>query len=476
MAEILIGAQFGGAGFAVLAPVRRDVAGPARMWLSVPTGVCLYLIASLVLIVAADILDPAFALAVAGAAGVVGLLVAGARGDLGASDLKWAGGAIGIAIATVLLARLFHLTRLTPDSLRYLLGATDLVRPDALTEFSSRDLLNRQIGLPSLHTLSELIDRRYVTALGPLFGVFGLGLFAWFGSQVTSTMASRDRRWLLVGAVLFLGASNRLVYDVFYINTHIQMAMYILIAVVGMWLAVAESRTGWALPAGLALASILLLRPEAPIFVAVVLVTLAASRASGRVRLAMTIPSLVVVAVWYGLALWNHALRGDEISLTAPVFGSLVAVLGSALLVLFGWPERFRRVIGASDRVALAGFAVLLVGLGARDPGTVIDTAHATFRNLTWDGFWLLTWVAAVPLLIVALMVHRIPQPRLWTVPIVGFGLLWWLLPLIREGAWRVGAGDSGNRILAHIFPVVVAFLVLAAVEPNESADDAAGS
>jgi hypothetical protein len=56
----------------------------------------------------------------------------------------------------------------------------------------------------------------------------------------------------------------------------------------------------------------------------------------------------------------------------------------------------------------------------------------------------------------------------LWTVPILGFGLLYWLLPLLRDGAWRVGTGDSGNRILAHIIAVVVMFLVLAAVEPME--------
>jgi hypothetical protein len=75
----------------------------------------------------------------------------------------------------------------------------------------------------------------------------------------------------------------------------------------------------------------------------------------------------------------------------------------------------------------------------------------------------MLTWVAALGLLAVALLVQRVPDSRLWTVPILGFGLLYWLLPLLRDGAWRVGTGDSGNRILAHIIAVVVMFLVLAA-------------
>ena len=67
-------------------------------------------------------------------------------------------------------------------------------------------------------------------------------------------------------------------------------------------------------------------------------------------------------------------------------------------------------------------------------------------------------------LLVVALIVQVIPDARVWTVPIIGFALLYWALPYVREGAWRVGAGDSGNRILAHYLAVSLIFLVLAAV------------
>jgi hypothetical protein len=73
-------------------------------------------------------------------------------------------------------------------------------------------------------------------------------------------------------------------------------------------------------------------------------------------------------------------------------------------------------------------------------------------------------------LLVIALLVQRIPDGRLWTVPLIGFGLLFWLLPLLREGAYRVGSGDSGNRMLAHFLGVAVVFLALAAVD-RDAAD-----
>jgi hypothetical protein len=106
----------------------------------------------------------------------------------------------------------------------------------------------------------------------------------------------------------------------------------------------------------------------------------------------------------------------------------------------------------------------------ATDPAVFGTSIESTVRNLARDGFWLLTWVAAIALLLVALVVESIPDGRLWTIPVIGFALLYWALPYIREGAWRVGAGDSGNRILAHYLAVTVVFLVLAAVHNRGSA------
>ncbi|MGH8916334.1 MAG: hypothetical protein ACRDZM_17690, partial [Acidimicrobiia bacterium] len=427
----------------------------------------IYLPIALILILVTGTLSPELALGIGAGLGLIGLVVAALRGDFGLHELRWVVIAMAIAAVTVTLARIWHLTRLTPDSLRYLLAANDLVLPEALEEMHKADLLIRQIGLPSLHAFSDLVDRRYVASIAPLFGVAGLGFFSWLAWHLTSRIDRARRWWLVGGAVAFLGTSNRLVYDAFYVNTHIQMAVYLLIGIAGSWLAVREEKPGWAFPAGLSLAASLLLRPEAPLVVAVVLVTVAASRAPRSARALITVPSVVAMTIWYGIVLWQNANFGSLISLTAPVFGSLLAVFGAALLVVIGGSTRARPLMQHFDLIGLAGLAILLVGYAISQPEIVVRSLEATFRNLTYDGLWLVTWMAALVLLVVALIVHRIPDGRMWTIPIVGFGLLFWPLPLIREGAWRVGAGDSGNRILAHILAVVVAFLILTAVAPR---------
>jgi hypothetical protein len=470
MAEIGVGALLALTGSALLAPVKGDVTPMARVWLSIPMGAALYTVVALFLIVLTGTLSPGVAFGWSVLLGLAVAVVTSILKGFDWADLRWAAIALGLAVVTVALARVVHLTRLTPDSLRYLLASTDVVRPDALEEMNKADLIIRQLGLPSLHALSELGDRRYLASLAPLFGVFGLGLSVWLIWAHTTSLEPRRRRWLVASSILFLVTANRLVYDAFYINTHIHMAVYLLIAVAGCWLAASTGRWGWAWPAGLSMAAMLLLRPEAPLVVAIVLVTLAASRASWAGRAAATVPSVIVMAVWYGIALWQHANYGDLISLTTPVFGSLVAVFGSAMIVVIGGLHMARPVTSRLDLIALVGLAVVLVAFAIRQPDVLVTSVQATARNVVYDGLWLTTWVALLVLLVIALLVERIPDGRLWTVPIIGFGLLFWLLPLLREGAYRVGSGDSGNRMLAHFLGVAVVFLALAAVD-RDAAD-----
>ena len=47
-------------------------------------------------------------------------------------------------------------------SLRYLLASNDLVLAEGLREMNAVDLVTRQIGLPALHSMSDLVGRRYL--------------------------------------------------------------------------------------------------------------------------------------------------------------------------------------------------------------------------------------------------------------------------------------------------------------------------
>ncbi len=467
IAEVAIVAALALAGAGVLAVLPGPLPGPARVALALPLGAGLFLMVALVSLAVVGTLHPRSLLLIALVPGAMclGLTTRARPGDTWRFLLVTLAGAVVVTLIT----RLIHLTRLTPDSMRYLLAANDLVLPNGITEMNRADLLNRQVGLPSLQALAQLTDRRYLASLSPAFGVSGLGFLTWLSWHASAPLAHR-RRLLTVGAaVLFLGASNRLVYDSFYINTHIQMATYLLIAVASIWLAARDRCAAWALPAGVALAATLLFRPEAPLVAAIVLVGMAASRVNWTVRLVTLLPILVVTGLWHGVILWNHANRGNAISLTAPVFGSLAALSLAAVAVAAGGSARLQPLSGHLDKVLYVALIGLLAILGQGRSGILYEAATATVLNLSYYGMWLLTWPVTLLLVVIALLLPRFREAKVWTVPIIGFGLLFWLLPLLRDGPYRVGTGDSGNRLIAHILPVVVAFLVMAAVEKPDN-------
>ncbi|HUG74455.1 MAG TPA: hypothetical protein VMM81_02120, partial [Acidimicrobiia bacterium] len=163
------------------------------------------------------------------------------------------------------------------------------------------------------------------------------------------------------------------------------------------------------------------------------------------------------------------------ISLTAPVFGNIAVTLAACGLVVAGGSARTAILARLADRWILWGLGAMLVVFTALRPTLLRDTLFATANNLGPDvtfrfspgggGLWGVTWLVLVPLVAAALIAIRFPRDRLWRVVVIGFGYLYLLMPFLRGSPWRIGYGDSGNRIASHIVLVLVAYLVLALLE-----------
>jgi hypothetical protein len=165
------------------------------------------------------------------------------------------------------------------------------------------------------------------------------------------------------------------------------------------------------------------------------------------------------------------------------VFGNISAVVVASALVVVGGVARTAPVARLADRAMLPALAALLAAYTVVDPSILGNSLWVTAVNMGPDftfryspggsGLWMhATWLAAIGLVAAAVVVERIPWSRIWKAPIFGFGLLYFLLPYLRGSPWRVGYGDSGSRIVAHILLVMVAFVVLVVLERGETVDD----
>jgi hypothetical protein len=103
--------------------------------------------------------------------------------------------------------------------------------------------------------------------------------------------------------------------------------------------------------------------------------------------------------------------------------------------------------------------------LGAREPGIVYRSMIATYRNLVRnEGGWG-TSASDAGQCYSSSSPSCLPtaEDRALIFTVATFVPLGLLLALLREGEYRVGPGDSLNRMLLHIVPIAVVAIALGA-------------
>lgn len=363
--------------------------------------------------------------------------------------------------AAGVLASMLNATRLTPDSLSYLAVADILTEPAALERLRSFTIEARNLSTGALHTLGSLDGRPYSEIVTPVVTGFGtVAMLMLVGRSVTDHPRALRRAVVGMTAVFCLLAGRPL-YDAFFVNSHGPLMVWFFAMVASGYMSAREGDTSWAVVAAIVAPAVLVARPEGPILVTIGLLPMVTHRSVPlKRRWLPIIPSLVVAVAWFGAAALAHPdLLG--LSPSDPALPGVAMVAGVVIAAALASRESAFRVASALPWVvAVALGSIALYGAYA-DPGSMIATLQATATNLTTEGGWGLTWPVLLVLLAVAIACDPLPHARLLVAPIAGFAALYWASPVFREGSYRVGTGDSGNRMLAHVFLVVAFYIVV---------------
>jgi hypothetical protein len=441
----------------------------AHIAVMMPCGYALYVVAALMLV----ILERFSAIGALALASAVALAAAGAWASRPErrGTIEWrrifAGVAVvaGVAAVVAIVAQLVHVARLTPDSMAYLTAAGGLERFGSLDAGSGSAVLKRLLVVPALEAPGALTGRGYVASVMPLFAVAGVGLCAWLAHQALQVVATPRRwvAWILGSAGLFLLTTNRVVYNGAYIHTHLVFATFLLLGTGAAWLALQQRTWVLVLPAALGFAALPMLRAEAVIVVIVFLVPIVVElRVPVATRWALVAAPAATTFLWFGLAV-PPQVKAAELGLTGPVFSNLLGIAGLIALVAATQSEPLRPITARAPAIVLGAVLAYVAVSVLRDPAVFGTSLAAMGANLTRDGGWGTFWPIAVLLVVVALIRIRLPFERLFTYPIVTYWVAVVAFAFLRDGAYRMGAGDSGNRMMMHIVFVTMVYLVMAA-------------
>lgn len=444
----------------VLSWSARGVDDAWRTALALPLGVAVYVLSVLPLLVVGTPAAPALpALALANLLALARVLRTPVA--LRPPSIPIGLAALGVVGGVVALTRLVPLVNVTADSFAYLTVAGLLERGDVASA-SPFLLESRVLATGALHALAP--GEPYLRSITPLLAVATAALL-WL--LVREGVGARPDApwwpWAAAGAVALLATNHRFVFNAFYVNGHLMIAVWVLVLAAVVWRTDRAPGSFSVGDAGLAAtmaSAITVTRPEGLLLALVVLLPTAldprASVAGRRVLLAGTAATSLL---WHGGVVglaWADADRSIPTSTTG------LTVLAGGLVL---WAIALPLVDRATPRRALLvvhlGAWLGLAALTVRDPSILYDSATATARNVLWEGRWGSSLLLLAALLVIGFALRRPAGERPLVFVLTTSVPFLLLLALLREGAYRVGPGDSLNRMLLHFFPVALLALAL---------------
>lgn len=365
--------------------------------------------------------------------------------------------------------RAANLAKYHIDSFAYLIVGRYLAHGD-YGHASANILEKRQLGSGVIHSLAP-DSEAYLQAHGPLLFFALVASFVWVLLRREGNVGFRGGWLVAVGAALII-TNNRLVWGGFYINNHMLVATFFLMIVATAWL-VGSGPRAWKplLPVVLVGVPVLVVsRPEGFILASLALLPLLLDdRVTSGVRRMILISLGLSTAGWFTYVTVKTTLLSGSID-PQNALPAVYGALALALVPLIGRVE-FGRWKGRILVLAEIGLWVVLGVFAMREPEVLWASARATYENLVKGaGGWGSSLVVLGLLVLGAWLLGRrdggfaaLRFPVTTSVP--SFALLAYL----REGAYRVGNGDSLNRMMIHVVPVAILFVTAVCLDQLKS-------
>lgn len=357
------------------------------------------------------------------------------------------------------------------DSYQYIMGGYNLsVKGTVIPPMAS--LMSRFGLFPMIiYSLPHFWKFDFLYAFQPLFVLTGsLSLAMALYTQ------SRRRGWnrikgaaLAAVGLLFLLSCYFWLFQTFWIMGNILVAIFLFLAVYfGMQ---AQEEEGNLFLSYLMLLCMAACRLETPLQGLVIVVMLAGNIAvSIKSKKQYMISYAVTILLWYA-ALFSFVglnTTADEISVftAGPVMGCCILLIAYALLIDIKWVRLIEKNINI---IAFLGANGLLVLLFLLKPAHTLETAEILLLNVFQEGMWGATWLMLILLEAGNILYHK----KLEFVELLVYLLLITILALgiIRNTPLRLGFGDSANRMVVHVYPLLLYGLmcsVIAEMQPQQ--------
>ena len=369
-------------------------------------------------------------------------------------------------ILGVVLFRQIGLVKWHVDSFFYL-ESSALIAHNHYEQAPIEQYEKRLLVIPVIHAPAAITGDLYLRSATPFISVCLLMLLVFFFKE-GSKKFKHKQMLVLLGAcgVFFLLTTNRYIWHSFYLNGHLLFATLILIISGSSWLLLSRNRSfaqhGLIGLQAVAAPTLAILRPEGALLALFALLPTICLVNSRKLRVVPLAILGFVTFCWNGYILF--LFRQSMWQVSKATFG----LCAFGLMMLFG-AYAWQRFVAYKSLEKLLWFAEgsLLFGLLAlifNNPAIFHDSNNSLIQNVVFSkGSWGLGLLLIVGLFFLCLVFLKVPNRIALRFPVTTFLPLAYVAAYLRDGVYRVGDGDSLNRMLVQVLPLITLTLVASA-------------
>ena len=368
-----------------------------------------------------------------------------------------------------------------PDTLRYLMSGA-LIASNNLDTLPGELMAARLLAFPILHAPANLAGEFYLRSVGPLLAISCIGLFVWLSlNGLARSRAHWPVAFTTLGVLLLL-TNGRMLWSAFALFPHLLTAVLMLVIAGCGWLLAgipekAENgqidQSGLIALQAIAIPALIVARPEGGMMVVIAfLPTLLCRRVWLKHR------TFLLCVFGASLAAWNLLLLSYQpmnVAIPVSIVGHLtLAILAlTAASLLYLRPVRdYTAVLEHCMYIVLilveAALWIALAVAAVGNPSILLESINATGHNLLLgDGRWGYSLVILMLFVLFCAVAVRGGELIFLRFPVTSFVPLAFLLMYLRGHPYRIGVGDSLNRMWVHIVPLAILFVVAAASSPR---------
>ncbi len=365
-----------------------------------------------------------------------------------------------VVIAAVLP---LDMTAVSFDSMRQMaLGRIFAEHPRVQIDALEEGFGNWAPFVPLIHAAAPMIGVDYLYALHPCIFLSLMACFLVLGRTMLRELGRPPAEALvlpILGACV-LGSTFFFAYQAFYVHNSLPVTAFVTVYPTTLWLALRQRRPAWLVFSMAALTCFCLARCESVLFAAVMILPLvAAGELPYRVRLACVLPFAAAMIGWQMRLVLLIGTRADILTPQRVAAQTLLLAGTGVLAILTAWPFG-RRLATASIPLALVALAFIAAGLSVARPEHMGRCATVILANLTSEGGWSAWWYLAAGLILLVWTAPPVPHQQVLTVPLWAVPLGAWAMGAMRV-PYRLGFGDSANRMMTHIAPLALLYVLL---------------